>query len=173
MSKAPDPLPRNFLHNFSNYFFLIMGIAFIVSSISVISIALWRVLSCYSQGCDLLIRLIDFVGFLIIGVAIFDVGRYLLEEEVLRDRELRSPKEARQSLTKFMVIIVIAVTLEALLNVIRAGTTDINLLIFPTALFLVGTLLLVGLGLYQRYSVMAETMVEEKKVIKTKKSEVL
>jgi len=160
------------LQNISNYFFLVMGIAFVVSSVSVIFLALWKVISCFFRDCDLLIELIDFVGFLIISVAIFDVGRYLLEEEVFRDRELRSPKEARQSLTKFMVIIVIAVTLEALLNVIRAGTTDVSLLMFPAALVLVATLLLVGLGLYQRYSVMAEIMVEEKMLNKTETKEI-
>ncbi|MCB1119297.1 MAG: hypothetical protein KDK65_04995 [Chlamydiia bacterium] len=95
-------------------------------------------------------------------MAIFDVGRYLLEEEVFRDHELRSPKEARQSLTKFMVIIVIAITLEALLNVIRTATTDVRLLIYPAGLFLVAVALLVGLGVYQRYSVMAEQAVEKK-----------
>lgn len=163
MRNKTEFLAKIFLQNFSNYFFLAMGIGFILSSVAVISMALWGVMNCFLHDCDLLIGLIDFVGFLIISVAIFDVGRYLLEEEVFRDRELRSPKEARQSLTKFMVIIVIAVTLEALLNVIRAGTNDVSLLMYPAALFLVATLLLVGLGLYQRYSVMAEIMVEEQK----------
>lgn len=108
------------------------------------------------------IGILDFIGYLIISVAIYDVGRYLLEEELLRSRELRSPKEARQSLTKFMVIIVIAITLEALLNVIRAGATDIQMLLYPSLLFFVATTLLVALGLYQKLSVSAELEVLKK-----------
>jgi len=150
---------KQILHSLSNGFFLATGIAFVISSIVIILLALWNVIHCTIFDCNFLGQLVDYVGFLIIGVAIFDVGRYLLEEEVFRERELRSPKEARQSLTKFMVIIVIAVTLEALLNVIRAGTTDVRLLLYPAALFIVAILLLVGLGLYQKYSVLAEMQV--------------
>jgi len=154
---------KDFVRSCANSFFFLMGMVFGFSAVLILAVACWRVISCIINECDLLLSLIDFVGYLIISVAIFDVGRYLLEEEVFRERELRSPREARQSLTKFMVIIVIAVTLEALLNVIRAGTSDVRLLIFPAALFFVATLLLTGLGIYQRFSVMTEVMVGEKR----------
>lgn len=152
------------LENSSNYFFLLMGIIFTLSSIAVVIFAFWNIIHCLINGCETLMALLDFVGYLIISVAIFDVGRYLLEEEVFRIRELRSPKEARQSLTKFMVIIVIAVTLEALLSVVRASTKDISLLIYPASLFVVAILLLVGLGLFQRLSVAAEVDVQKEQI---------
>lgn len=157
-------LIKELLQGSSNYFFLLMGCTFAGSSISVVVFALWNMINCLYNECEVLLVLLDFVGYLIISVAIFDVGRYLLEEEVFRERELRSPKEARQSLTKFMVIIVIAVTLEALLSVIRAGTKDVSLIIYPAALFFVATLLLVGLGLFQRLSVAAEVDVQNEEV---------
>lgn len=163
MAKKSHIFFKEKLYTFSNGFFFIMGIAFAISSIAILATALWKVIACFTNHCDVLLSLVDFVGTLIISVAIFDVGRYLLEEEVFRDRELRSPKEARQSLTKFMVIIVIAVTLEALLSVIRAGTDEVRLIIYPAALFFTATLLLIGLGLYQKLSVSAEAKVEELK----------
>ncbi|MEC7838809.1 MAG: hypothetical protein VX777_02075 [Chlamydiota bacterium] len=159
--KSTAPYLKKVLQEGSKFFFLLMGLTFSTSSLGVACFALWNVIQCLNLQCDTLITLLDFVGYLIISVAIFDVGRYLLEEEVFRERELRSPKEARQSLTKFMVIIVIAVTLEALLSVIRAGTKDVSLLIYPAALFLVATLLLIGLGLFQRLSVAAEVNVKQ------------
>jgi len=145
----------------SNYIFIGMGISLVISSLLIMSFAFWNLLYCIFHECDLLNNLLDFVGYQIITVAIFDVGRYLLEEEVFRDRELRSPREARQSLTKFMVIMVIAVTLEALLNVIRAGARDFTYLLYPAGLFIVATSLLVGLGLYQRLSSLAESEVHK------------
>lgn len=157
---------KDFLRDFSSYFFLVVGITFILAAIAMIGISVWHLIECFFYKCEsTLMGLIDFIEFLIISVAIFDVGRYFLEECVLRPRELRTPSEARQSLTKFMVVIVIAVTLEALLNVIKTGTTDVSLLMFPAALFFFATLLLVGLSLYQRYSVMAEILVKEKRNI--------
>src|SRR5262245_61063779 len=59
------------------------------------------------------------VGLVVIGVAVFDVAKYLIEEEVMRSRELRSSREVRQSLTKFMTIIVIATSLEGLVLVFQ------------------------------------------------------
>lgn len=160
-----EKITKKILQNVSNYFFLMMGLIFAFSSMIVVLFAFWELYHCLIiTQCETLLSLLDFVGYLIISVAIFDVGRYLLEEEVFRDRELRSPKEARQSLTKFMVIIVIAVTLEALLSVIRAGTKDVSLLIYPAALFFVATLLLVGLGMFQRLSVAAEVDVQKEEI---------
>ena len=54
-------------------------------------------------------------------VAVFDVGKYLLEEEAIRAREMRRAAEARRSMTKFVSTIVIAVLLEALVAVFEAG----------------------------------------------------
>jgi hypothetical protein len=133
-----------------------MGVIFGLCSLLILGFSFYQVVLCFFQPCNIIINLIDFVGYLIISLAIFDVGRYLWEEEVFRERELRSPKEARKSLTKFMVIIFIAVTMEALLSVIKANTTDLRLLIYPAALFLVAILILVGLGVYQRFSLLAE-----------------
>lgn len=146
---------------FSNLFFSFMGLIFSFSAIGILIVGIGRFVDCATSGCDLLVTLLNTASYLIISVAIFDVGRYLLEEEVLRCRELRSLKEARRSLTKFMVIIVIAVTLEALIATIKASTTSIDDLLYPAALFMAATLLLIGLGVYQRLSVMTERDIGE------------
>ena len=138
-----------------------MGLLFSIAAIGILLLSCWRAISCFGSDCDLLSEILNLASRLIIAAAIFDVGRYLLEEEVFRDRELRSPVEARRSLTKFMVIIVIAVTLESLLAVIKASTSSLSELIYPAALFFVAVLLLVGLGLYQRLSVLAEVEASE------------
>lgn len=141
----------------SNLFFLSVGLLFSIAAVALLILSCFKISLCFINDCDLLSEILNLASHLIIAAAIFDVGRYLLEEEVLRDRELRSPMEARRSLTKFMVIIVIAVTLESLLAIIKASTNGLSELIYPAALFLVAVLLLVGLGLYQRLSVLAET----------------
>ncbi|HLQ26700.1 MAG TPA: hypothetical protein VK138_12600 [Acidiferrobacterales bacterium] len=64
----------------------------------------------------------------------FDVSKYLMEEEVRQNRELRSAREARQTPTKFVVIIVIAIGLEALVFIFRAGSKNFADLLYPTLL---------------------------------------
>src|SRR5262245_21946017 len=54
------------------------------------------------------------IGYVVVSIAVFDVAKYLIEEEVVRGRELRVLSEARRSLTRFISTIAIAVFLEAL-----------------------------------------------------------
>lgn len=105
--------------------------------------------------------LLDAVGYTVIAIAVFDVGKYLFEEEVIHGREMRQAREARRSLTKFLSTIAIAVFLEALVAVFQAGKTDITTMIYPTVLLISGVGLVVGLGLYQRLSAKTERELKE------------
>ncbi len=101
------------------------------------------------------------VGAVIIAVAILDVAKYMIEEEVFRNKELRSPKEARETLTKIMVIVAIAVSIEALVYIFKAGAKDLRLLVFPSLLIVTVVLLIVGLGIYQKLSINSESTENE------------
>lgn len=100
--------------------------------------------------------LLESIGFVVVGVAVFDVARYFLEEEVLRAREMRHAIEARCSLTKFMSAIVIAVFLEALVTVFKVAKQSPEQLLYPVLLLFGGTAMIVGLGVYQKLSVSVE-----------------
>lgn len=100
--------------------------------------------------------LLQAVGYTVIAIAVFDVGKYILEEEAIRAREMREASEARRSLTKFISTIAIAVFLEALVAVFEAGKDDVRLMLYPTLLLLAGVAIIVGLGVYQRLSASVE-----------------
>jgi hypothetical protein len=104
--------------------------------------------------------LLDVIGYLIIAIAVFDVAKYLLEEEVHRGQERRRTSEVRKSLTKFMSTMVIAVFLEALVTIFKVARDDVNLMLYPTALIVAGTGMMLGLGLFQRLSASVEQDVE-------------
>ena len=92
------------------------------------------------------------IGLLIIGFAVIETAKFIAEEEILRKRELRSPRESRRSITKFISIIVIAASLEALVMVFRTGLDNIPDAIYPAALFVAAMFALVALGSYQYLS---------------------
>lgn len=93
---------------------------------------------------------------LIISIAIIDIAKYLIEEELFRIKELRVPSEARKVLTRVIVIIAIAISLEGLVNIFRAGEMDITLLPYPAILVLTSIAAMLSLGIYQKYSVNTE-----------------
>lgn len=103
-------------------------------------------------------KMLSSVGAIIISVAILDVAKYMIEEEVLRNKQLRTPKEAREALTKIMVIVSIAVSIEGLIYILKAGATDIRLLIYPALLIVTSVFMMVGLGIYQKISLQAENI---------------
>ena len=109
--------------------------------------AVWEVLAAIVDG-DIL-GLLDSVGLIIIGFAIVETSKFIAEEEILRDKELRSAVESRRSLTKFVTIIVIAASLEALVMVFETSRTDVTRSIYPAALLAAVMLALVSLGAFQ------------------------
>lgn len=100
--------------------------------------------------------LLGAIGYVVIAVAVFDVAKYFIEEEVFRGREMRIASEARRSLTKFISTISIAIFIEGLVTVVRASKQDVDKMFYPTLLLLTAILIVIGLGLYQRLSVAVE-----------------
>jgi len=113
------------------------------------------------QSGNFIPLMLQSVGSIIIAAAIIDVAKYMIEEEVFLNKELREPEEARKTITKIMVIISIAVSIEGLVYVFKAGTKDVTLLLYPASLILVSAFLIVGLGIYQKLSLTIER--EDKK----------
>jgi MFS family permease len=104
------------------------------------------------------------IGYVVVSVATFEISKYVIEEEVVRGREMRVASEARRSLTRFISTIAIAIFLEGLVVVFRVGKDNVPHLIYPTALLIAGILLILGLGVYQRLSAIVEEEVEEKDI---------
>jgi hypothetical protein len=146
----------NVVFGIANAVYTIISLTLALISVAMVTYAVWEVWIAIAAGAGIIGKILDAIGLIVVAVAVFDVAKYLMEEEVLRDRELRSAREARRTLTKFIVIITIAVNLEALVFIFGAGSTDISTLLYPTALLTAGTLMVIGLGIFQRLSVSAE-----------------
>ena len=147
------------------------SLALFVVSLVMIGYALWEVWNAIHIADRMINTMLDAVGLIVISIAVFDVSKYLMEEEVFRhQRELSSPREARQTLTKFLVIIIIAVSLEALVFIFGAGSAAIETLIYPTLLLISAVFLMVGLGWYQRLSLETEKTIQHKSRSPTSRS---
>ncbi len=101
--------------------------------------------------------LLDSVGYMVIAIAVFEVAKYILEEEVIDPTQMRNAGQARRSITKFVSTISIAVFLEALVAVFQTSKgKDMSMMLYPTLLLFGGVTMVVGLGVYQRLSTAAE-----------------
>ena len=128
----------------------LISLSLAIISLTMMGVALWDIwLSIYGDTL-LVTALLNAIGLIVIGMAVFDVSKFLLEEEVFSSSATKSPAKQRGTLLKFLVIIAIAVNLEALVFVFDAGTKDITTLIYPTFLLIAAIFVVVGLGVYQK-----------------------
>ena len=98
-------------------------------------------------------NLMNSVGLIIVSLAIVDLGKFIIEENVMRERELRSPREAMFSLTKFMSIIIIATSLEGIVGIFEVGREkEFSELIYPSIVMITAVIAMVGLGTFQLIS---------------------
>lgn len=126
--------------------------ALLAASGMLMIVSVWRTVTGFWTGEGALDAMLDGIGLVIIAVAVADVGKFLFEEEVISDRELRRPAEARGSLTKFMTIIIIALSLESLVLITKASRSSMSDIIYPGLLVLLAVFAMVGLGLFQKLS---------------------
>ena len=125
-----------------------LATAFLMAlALVLLGMAVWELFHAFRAGEVL--DVLDSAGLVIVGFAIVETSKFIAEEEIFRQKELRSAVEARRSLTKFISIIVIAVSLEALVMTFETGRTDVTKSIYPAALFVAAMFALVALGVFQ------------------------
>ncbi len=124
-----------------------MGLAF-----GFIGYAGWSIYTAASGQQMVLSAMLHAVGLVIIALAVSDVGKFLLQEELNRDREMETTGEVRRTLTKFMMIIIIAASLHSLVFLFEAGRERVEALIYPSLLLIAVAVLVAVLGIYQRLS---------------------
>jgi hypothetical protein len=116
-------------------------------ALALFAAAVWELVLAAAAGEAM--GIVESAGLVIIGFAMIETSKFIAEEEILRRKELRSAVEARRSLTKFITIIVIAASLEALVMVFETSRTDVTKSIYPAALFVASMFALIALGAFQ------------------------
>lgn len=87
-----------------------------------------------------------------LGLAIFDLGKTILEEEVLSNKDIHHHDTSRRTITRFMSAIVIAVSIESLLLMFKSLLSDGSQVISAVWMLMAAVALLAGLGVYLKLS---------------------
>jgi hypothetical protein len=138
---------RRFYDWMSDAYFTVATVFLMLLAVLLLASAVWELAVALFRGETL--GMLESAGLVIIGFAIFETSKFIAEEQLMQDQELRSAVESRRSLTKFITIIVIVASLEALVMVFETSRTDVTKSIYPAALFVAAMLALVALGVFQ------------------------
>ena len=136
---------------FSNIGYVTGCVILFIISIFIICSTVYSIYVNFMSGDFSVYGLLDEVALIVFAIAVIDVAKFLLIEEVLRETDPhRNPKESRRTITKFAVIIATALALEGLVLTIETAKTNIENLLLPMSLLVVSILFIVGIGVYQK-----------------------
>jgi hypothetical protein len=104
------------------------------------------------------LRPFSIIIYLTLGLAVFDLGKTTLEEEVLMHKDIFRHSSTRRTITRFIAAILIAVSIESLLLMFKAALGESNQLNQAVWMMLAAVGLLVGLGIYVYLGARAEAI---------------
>lgn len=105
---------------------------------------------------DLHLKPFGVIIFLTLGLAVFDLGKTILEEEVLMHKDVYRHSSTRRTITRFMAAILIAVSIEGLLLMFKSAVGDGEHVTDGVWMMAAAVGLLIGLGLYVYLGARAE-----------------
>jgi len=109
-------------------------------------------------------KLFEIIIFITLSLAIFDLGKTILEEEVLMHKDVFRHSSTRRTITRFLSAILIAVSIEALLTMFKASLGEVELMKSAVWMMLSVVGLLLGLGGYVYLGAKAERILLKNKM---------
>jgi hypothetical protein len=103
------------------------------------------------------------VGLLAAAAVALQIAQSIVEEEVLRDAHISGPTRVRRFLSRFLVVAVVALTIEGLVATFKAAHEDPANVLDAASLVLSAGVLLAGWGVLIRMNRYAEELEPEAK----------
>ncbi len=147
-------------------FFISIYTLIVVGLFSVVAILLYsaasEVIILFTRPLpeDLHLSPFGIIIYLTLALAIFDLGKTTLEEEVLMQKDIFRHSSTRRTITRFIAAILIAVSIEALLLMFKSALGSPEHLSSAVAMMAAAVGLLVGLGIYVYLGAKAEVLLK-------------
>ncbi|UVW28007.1 hypothetical protein [Massilia sp. H6] len=143
-------------------YMLIVGL-FFICGIGLIGLAGIETWSALNPGTEFAVRdrfelILECIGLLTIAVASLELGQTVLEEEVQRSVNISSPTRVRRFLSRFLIVVVVSLSIECLIGVFQFMHSKPEYLPHSAAVGLAAAAILATWGLFIRNNVEAEKL---------------
>jgi hypothetical protein len=106
-------------------------------------------------------QVIEAIGLLAAAVVALQIAQTITEEEVLRDAHISGPTRVRRFLSRFLVVVVVAISIEALVATFKASHEDPLQLVYAASILVAAAVLLAAWGFFIRMNCYAEALEPE------------
>ncbi|MYN06651.1 hypothetical protein [Pseudoduganella aquatica] len=103
-------------------------------------------------------EVIEAIGILAAAVVALQIAETIIEEEVVRDADISAPTRVRRFLSRFFVVVVVALAIEGLVATFRAVHDDAGDLLYVAALIASVGVLLASWGIFIHLNRSAEEL---------------
>jgi hypothetical protein len=104
---------------------------------------------------------IEAVGLLAAAVVALQIAQTITEEEVIRDAHISAPTRVRRFLSRFLVVVIVALAIEGLVATFKSIHEDLTQLPYAASLLASVGVLLAGWGIFIRLNRYAEELEPE------------
>ncbi len=106
-------------------------------------------------------QIIEAVGLLAAAVVALQIAQTIAEEEVMRDASISGPTRVRRFLSRFLVVVVVALAIEGLVATFKAAHEDPAHMLYAAGIVFSVATLLAGWGIFIRMNRFAEELEPE------------
>ncbi|HEX7181690.1 MAG TPA: hypothetical protein VF756_07595 [Thermoanaerobaculia bacterium] len=104
---------------------------------------------------------LEAIGLLTIAVAALELGQTILEEEIQREAHMSAPTRVRRFLSRFLIVVIVSLSIETLVAVFRLLHDDPSRLPQASTIGFATAALLAAWGVFIRFNRSAEELEPE------------
>jgi hypothetical protein len=141
----------------------LVAVLFAVASMALIAIATRSAWLALASGLDRAAaqEIIEAIGLLAAAVVALQIAQTIAEEEVVREAHISAPTRVRRFLSRFLVVIVVALAVEGLVVTFRGTHESGELLLYAASIVGATAALLISWGVFIRLNRYAEELEPE------------
>jgi len=144
----------------------IISLLFVLSAAALIALAaiqIWSGIHLFAQSSlvERLNSVLEAIALLTVAVAALELAQTILEEEVLREAHMSAPTRVRRFLSRFMVVLVVSLSIETVVLVFRFSQEHPEYLPYAASVGMTAALLLAAWGVFIRLNRAAEELEPE------------
>ncbi len=144
---------QQLVHRFFPAGHFIVSVLFLLAGFALILLAgthLWNGVQLFDE-VELTGRInavLESIAILTVAVAALELGQTILEEEVQRGAQMSAPTRVRRFLSRFMVVLVVALSIETVVLIFRVGQDTPELLPYVASVGYAAAALLAAWGVF-------------------------
>lgn len=143
----------------------VIGVLFAISGIALVGFSCLQLWTGVAPGDIALNQRLDNVlqslAVMTVALAALELGQTIIEEEVQREVHMSAPTRVRRFLSRFMVVLVVALAIEALVLVFRYSHEEPENMVHAATVGLSAAVLMLAWGVFIRLNRSAEELEPE------------